>query len=107
MCERSNASVSQFCQSIGCWPTSCYQWKRKLAAAPQSSVFLRVLALRAHQGLDRDQTPRSRREGEREQPLTTDHLPHMSPSGRLEVLGVRLSRAAYARRQFLCRPPGF
>jgi len=44
--------------------------------------------------------------GEREQPLTTDHLPHMSPSRRLEVLGVRLSPAAHARRQFLCRPPG-
>jgi hypothetical protein len=43
----------------------------------------------------------------REQPLTTYHLLHMSPSGRLEVLGVRLSPAAYARRQFLCRPPGF
>ena len=40
MCERSNASVSQFCQSIGCLPmTSCYQWKRKLAAKPQTSVF--------------------------------------------------------------------
>ena len=44
MCERSNAPVAQFCQSIGCSPTSCYQWKRKLAAKPQSSVFLRVLA---------------------------------------------------------------
>jgi transposase-like protein len=44
MCERSNASVSQFCQSIGCSPTSYYQWKRKLAAKPQTSVFLRVLA---------------------------------------------------------------
>jgi hypothetical protein len=42
MCERSNASVSQFCQSIGCSPTSCYQWKRKLAAKPQTIVFLRV-----------------------------------------------------------------
>jgi hypothetical protein len=105
-CERSNASVSQFCQSINCSPTSYYQWERKLAAKPQTSAFLRVLP-RAHQGLDRDQTPRSRREGVREQPLTTDHLPHMSPSGRLEVLGVRLSPAAYARRQFLCRPPGF
>jgi hypothetical protein len=31
----------------------------------------------------------------------------MSPSGRLEVLAVRLSPAANARRQFLCRPPGF
>jgi len=60
--ERSNAPFAQFCQSVGCSPTSCYQWKRKLAAKPQTSVFLRVLALRAHQGLDRDQTPRSRRE---------------------------------------------
>ena len=61
-CERSNASVSQFCQSTGCSPTSYYQWKRKLAAKPQTSAFLRVQAIRAHQGLDRDQTPRSRRE---------------------------------------------
>jgi hypothetical protein len=61
LCERSNASVSQFCQSIDCSPTSYDQWKRKLAAKPQTSVFLRVLP-RAHQGLDRDQTPRSRRE---------------------------------------------
>jgi hypothetical protein len=45
--------------------------------------------------------------GVREQPLTTHHLHHMSPSGRLEVLSVRLSPAAYAHRQFLCRPPGF
>jgi len=44
-CEPSNAPVAQFCQSIGCSPiTSCYQWKRKLAAMPQASVFLRVLA---------------------------------------------------------------
>jgi hypothetical protein len=42
-CERSNASVSQFGQSIGCSPTSCYQWQRTLAAKPQTSVFLRVL----------------------------------------------------------------
>ena len=55
MCERSNASVSQFCQSIGC--SLCYQWQRTLAAAAQTSAFLGVLALRAHQGLDRDQTP--------------------------------------------------
>jgi|688.fasta_scaffold1333471_2 hypothetical protein len=60
-CERSNASVSQFCQSIGSSPTSFTQSKRKLAAKPQSSVFLCV-GLRAHQGLDREQTPRSRRE---------------------------------------------
>ena len=47
--------------------------------------------------------------GERleEQPLTTHDLPHLSPSGRLEVLGVRLSPAPYARWKFLCRPPGF
>jgi hypothetical protein len=41
-CERSNAPVAQFCQSIGCSPTSFYQWKRKLAAKPQTSAFLRV-----------------------------------------------------------------
>ena len=54
----------------------------------------------------RSKSPKQAR-GLREQPLTTDHLPHMSPSGRLEVLGVRLSPAAYARRQVMCRPPGF
>ncbi len=43
-CDRSNAPVSQFCQSTGCSPTSYYQWKRKLAAKPQTRVFLRVLA---------------------------------------------------------------
>jgi len=43
-CEPSNAPVAQFCQSIGCLPTSFTQWKRKLAAKPQASVFLRVLA---------------------------------------------------------------
>jgi hypothetical protein len=31
-----------FCQSIGCSPTSFYQWKRKLAAPPAQSAFLRV-----------------------------------------------------------------
>jgi len=41
-CERSNAPVAQFCQSIGCSLTSYYQWKRKLAAKPQTSAFLRV-----------------------------------------------------------------
>jgi hypothetical protein len=41
-CERSNAPTPQFCQSIGCSPTSFYQWKRELAAKPQSSAFLRV-----------------------------------------------------------------
>jgi len=41
-CERFNAPVSQFRQSIGCSPTSFTQWKRKLAAKPQTIVFLRV-----------------------------------------------------------------
>ena len=41
-CERSNAPVAQFCQSIGRSPTSYYQWKRKLAAKPQATAFLRV-----------------------------------------------------------------
>ncbi len=41
-CERSSAPVAQFCQSIGCSPTSFYQWKRKLAAKPQATAFLRV-----------------------------------------------------------------
>jgi hypothetical protein len=43
-CERSKAPVAQFCQSIGCSLTSNYQWKRKLAAKPQTSVFLCVQA---------------------------------------------------------------
>jgi hypothetical protein len=30
----------------------------------------------------------------------------MSPSGRLDVLGVRLRSAAYAHRQRLCQPSG-
>jgi len=42
--ERSKAPVARFCQLIGCSPTSYYQWKRKLAAKPQTSVSLRVLA---------------------------------------------------------------
>ena len=41
-CERSNTPVAQFCQSINCSPTSYYQWKRKLAAKPQATAFLRV-----------------------------------------------------------------
>ena len=41
-CERSNAPVAQFCQSIGCYPTSNYQWKCKLAAKPQATAFPRV-----------------------------------------------------------------
>jgi hypothetical protein len=41
-CERSNLSAPKFCQSIGCSLTSFYQWKRKLAAPPAQSTFLRV-----------------------------------------------------------------
>jgi hypothetical protein len=40
--ERSNVPTAQFCQSIGGSLTSFYQWKRKLASAPQSGAFLRV-----------------------------------------------------------------
>ena len=40
--ERSNVLVARFGQSVNCSPTSFYHWKRELAAAPQSSVFLRV-----------------------------------------------------------------
>ena len=110
-CERSNTPVAQFCQSINCSPTSFYQWKRKLAAAPRTSVFLRVQG--SEPTKDSIETKlleageRLGAIGVREQPLTTHHLHHMSPSGRLEVLGVRLSPAAYAHRQILCRPPGF
>jgi hypothetical protein len=43
-CERSNAPVARFLQSINCSPTSFYQWKREFAAAPQTSVFLQVQA---------------------------------------------------------------
>ncbi len=41
-CERSPATVAQFCKSINCSPTSYYQWKRKFAAKPQATAFLRV-----------------------------------------------------------------
>ena len=99
-CERSNAPVAQFCQSIGCSPTSYYQWKRKLAAKPQASAFLRVQTSDSTKDSIEIKLPeageRLEVRGEREQPLATDHLPHMSPSERLEVLGVRLSPAAYA-----------
>ena len=43
-CERSNTPVAQFCQSVSCSLTSYLQWKCKLAAKPQTRVFLRVLA---------------------------------------------------------------
>jgi hypothetical protein len=41
-CERSNLSAPKFRKSIGCSRTSFYQWKRKLAAPPSQSTFLRV-----------------------------------------------------------------
>ena len=84
--------------------------KRKRAAKPQATAFLLVQTSDSTKDTNEIKLPeagdRLEAIGEREQPLTTHHLPHMSPSGRLEVLGVRLSPAAYARRQFLCRPPG-
>ncbi len=49
-------SIAQICQSINCWPTFFYQWKRKLATdpkQPQSGVF-RTLS---RHGFDRGQTP--------------------------------------------------
>jgi hypothetical protein len=85
--------------------------KRKLAAAPQATAFLRVQTSDSAKDSIEIKLPEAGHRleaiGVREQPLTTQHLPlpHMSPSGRLDVLGVRLSSAAYARRQFLCRPP--
>ncbi len=110
-CERSNTPVAQFCQSINCSPTSFYQWKRKLAAKPQTTAFLRVSTSEPTKDSIEIKLPEAGERlgaiGVREQSLTTHHLHHMSPSGRLEVLDVRLSPAAYARRQFLCRPPGF
>ena len=41
-CQQSNLSAPKFCQSIGCSLTFFYQWKRKLAAPPAQSTFLRV-----------------------------------------------------------------
>jgi hypothetical protein len=41
-CERSNLLAPKFCQSIGFSLTSFYQRKRKLAAPPSQSTFLRV-----------------------------------------------------------------
>jgi hypothetical protein len=40
--EGSNASVVRFGQAIVCSLKSYTQWIREIAAAPQSSVFLRV-----------------------------------------------------------------
>ena len=37
--ERSNAPVARFCQSVGCSPTSCCQWQRKLAAYAPNRRF--------------------------------------------------------------------
>jgi hypothetical protein len=91
-CERSNAPVAQFCQSINCSLTSYTQWKRKLAAKPHTSVFLRVSTFEPTEDSIEIKLPvageRREARGVREHPLTAHHLPHMSPSGRLEVLGV-------------------
>ncbi len=40
--ERSNAPIVRFGQAIVCSLKSYTQWKREIAAAPQSSVFLCV-----------------------------------------------------------------
>jgi len=109
-CERSNAPVARFGQSIGCSPTSLYQWKRKLAAKPLTSVFLRVQASEPTEDSIEIRLPEAGERleaiGVREQPLTTDHLHHMSHSGPLELLGVRLSPAAYALMAVLVSPSG-
>ena len=84
--------------------------KRKLATKPQATAFLRVPTSDSTKDSIEIKLPEAGQRleaiGLREQPLTTHHLPHMSPSGRLDVLGVRLSSAAYAHRQFLCQPSG-
>jgi hypothetical protein len=103
-CERANAPVARFGQSIGCSPTSFTQWKRTLAAKPQATAFLRVQT--SDSTKDSIEIKLSEA-GVRREGTAAYHSPHMSPSRRLEVLGVRLSPAAYAHRQFLCRPPGF
>ena len=84
--------------------------KRKLPAKPQATAFLRVQTSDSTKDSIEIKLPEAGQRleaiGLREQPLTTYHLPHMSPSGRLDVLGVRLSSAAYAHRQRLCQPSG-
>jgi transposase-like protein len=40
--ERSELTVAQFCQSIGCSTPTFYHWKRKLSQAGSQSAFLRV-----------------------------------------------------------------
>jgi hypothetical protein len=56
--------------------TSCYQWKRKLAAKPQTRVFLRVLASEPTKDSIEIKLPEAGERleaiGVREQPLTTD-----------------------------------
>ncbi len=40
-CERSNAAVAQFFQSIGCSTTSYFTGNRKIAAKPLTNASLR------------------------------------------------------------------
>ena len=114
-CERSNAPVAQFCQSIGCSPMfsprgvlerdlwgrrtgspsySAYDGlpvrrprrsKRKLAAKPQATAFLRVQTSDSTKDSIEIKLPEAGERleaiGVREQTLTTHHLPHMPPSG--------------------------
>lgn len=40
--DRSQLTIAQFCQSIGCSVPTFYHWKRKLSETPSQSAFLRV-----------------------------------------------------------------
>jgi hypothetical protein len=104
--ERSNAPVARVCQSIGCSPTSTASGNVNSLLSPKQASFCVSLPQSPPRTRLRSNSPKQAR-GVREQPLTTDHLHHMSPSGRLDVLGVRLSPAAYALMAGRCRPPGF
>jgi hypothetical protein len=59
--------------------------KRKRAAKPQATAFLLVQTSDSTKDTNEIKLPeagdRLEAIGEREQPLTTHHLPHMSPSG--------------------------
>ena len=103
--------------------TSCYQWKRKLAAKPQTSAFLRVFTSEPTEDSIEIKIPEA---GERFERTAAYHSRLTSfvalwafrgagcapkpgalrtlevlvpPSGLLRVLGVRPSPVAYAHRQ--------
>jgi hypothetical protein len=95
-CERSNAPVAQFCQSIGGLPTSITSGNANSLVSPKPARF--CVSLPPNPPWTRSRS-NSLKQARRREGTAAYHLPHMSPSGRLEVLGVRLSPAAYARRQ--------